>query len=243
MAIAFVDRVGQNNANAGGTSLVVTVGAPGAAQGHKLFVAFATNGDGTEVAPTCVDSKGNIYTIDDDRNMSLNGTKRLVVFSSLLTVALVNGDTITCACPTLTLRAMDVLRFSGLGAAKDRVTSRQVSTSTGASTLNTEPRRLANEVVIGICCWRNAVGTNTFTAGVSGAGYLAANLVVTATGFLYLATEYQIFSATGIESADGTISIANGWIMTGIGYCEPGVTFGQAPVVGHTEFTDVVGTT
>lgn len=244
MAIAFVGRVGQNLAVAAGTTLAVTVGVGGVAQGTKVIVVYEDNDNGTGNPPTCVDSKGNAYTLDADVQMSPNGNKRISFFSALLTVALVNLDTITVTCQNSNARRlMDVLNASGLGTAKDRVTSRIVSTNATPSTNPTEQRRFANEFLVAACAWAvNPPGPETWTAG---AGFLAANLVAAeaATTNNYLGTEYQIMSAVGTEAGTGTLFAARGWIMVMVGYCEAGVSFGQQPTTTVAEFADIVGLT
>lgn len=241
MAQAFVKRVAQNSSIVGGTTLSVVIPAAGVAQGNKVVVGFGYSDDGTGAQPTCADSKGNAYAVDGDMSMTTNGNKRLVVFSSLLTVALVNADTITVTSGNQSLRAMDVREFSGMGKAKDRVTMRQLSTSTAVTTLQTELRRLANEALVTWCLWRFTSPGDTWTAG---AGFLDGNLVPAdgAGVNLNLASEYQLFTVAGTDAGTGTIGpAARGWIAIQVGYCEPGVVFGQSPIAAPAEIASVAG--
>src|SRR4029079_8284092 len=66
---------------------------------------------------SCVDTKGNSYTVDTD---VMNGTSgsgdgvRTVILSAPITTALVSGNTITVTHPSVSARAVSVNEFSGL---------------------------------------------------------------------------------------------------------------------------------
>lgn len=226
MTIVFDPRIGQNNSIVGGITLAVVVPAAGVPVGDKVVVVFSYSDNGTGLQPTCADNKGNVYAVDFDGWMTTNGNKRLLFFSTRIANALVSGDVITVIHNSQTLRCMDVFQVSGLGTEKDRVTTTQVSTSTAVSTGNSELRRSINQMLITAVSWRGVVTGDTFTAG---ANFLAANLVEAAGAGvnLFLATEYQIVSAVGVDAGTGTIGpAARGWIGTEIGYAEPGISFG-----------------
>src|SRR4051812_7415616 len=95
------------------TTLTVLVNSTGVPKGRTLIVDLGWNGSGT-VAPTCVDTKGNVYTLDNANNTNQGNNIRMATFSSRISIPLVSGDVITGTIPAASVaRAMVVEQYNG----------------------------------------------------------------------------------------------------------------------------------
>src|SRR5262245_34929582 len=213
-AIALVQTVGGTATKTTGTSLAVTVAAPGVTAGDTLTISFAM--DPAAGAVTCADTKGNTYSVDADvTNGSGTTGVRALILSARVTTALVAGDTITITHPSVDARVMSVNEFSGL-----RATGRldRTATATGSSTnLSAGPTAVTSqpdELLMGVV----GVETKKGEPLTQGTGYTALPGANTGTfgaltSNMSVDEEYRIVSATGAYVADGTLITGRQWAM------------------------------
>src|SRR3990167_7261455 len=121
MALAFVQKIGDNSSSSGGTTLVITVPAGGVAQDSLIVI--AAGGSSSAVISSVADSKGNTYQVDDtEATYGFAGS----VATAIAATALVSGDTITITySASVTFRTACAYEFSGAASASwlDKVVS------------------------------------------------------------------------------------------------------------------------
>lgn len=184
----------------------------GAAVGDRVWFFSAMEcGDTTPASPVMgiTDSKSNSWTIFQTplRNGTTGGTVMIVGGSTVLTTALVAGDTVTINDTNndfgSTRRATIVAASSGVDTLDQQATyvGGSASSPTAGPTAATDT---ADEIVFGI--WGLGVRTFTPTTGFTTLGTQA-----TAAGTLdrQLSVEYKIVSATGAQSSNPTFSSAS----------------------------------
>lgn len=200
MPITFVQTVGTNFSNTLASSpvtLAVTVPAGGVPIGHHLIV--VGSGDQLGYSVTVADSKSNTYQSD----VSLSSARGVNFLSSKITTALVSGDTITITFTGFTgtnhAGRIAVYEFSGLATTAwfDK-TGNSSGTSTAPSAVTSAVTSQANELVMGAFTYANAGGTMAVGSGYT----LLSNI---ATSGNRVGTEYKLVSATGLQTANGTI--------------------------------------
>jgi hypothetical protein len=207
MAAAFVKRMTPGTRTNFSTTVSATAPVGGVAQGNRLLVGFISNNASGDAAPTCADSKGNVYASDV---VDIAGQRRTVIFSAPITVALLQNDLITATFTNTQRAAIDVLEFSGLLGLDVTGVSNSTGPTVGSTT--TPQRNYVNTVQFGVCGWNANGAGETFTAG---AGFLAAVTVEPSVAGTWrdLGTEYRILSAGGNQQADGSISSATNYAM------------------------------
>ncbi len=235
--------VGQANSITTGTTLTVTVPAAGVAAGNTVLVSFAM--DPVSGTVSVADSRGNTYTDDAD---IMNGTSgsgtgvRTVVLSAPVTTALVSGDTITITFPSVGSKAVSIYSVNDLISASrvDKTatgTGNSSSPSSGATAATTH----ANELLIGAVGSESKISSTTMTAGSS---FTLLNNASADTGnsstSITVFPEYRIVSATGAQTAGGSLLSSDRWaagIATYVSadqvitFPSPGnQTYGVAPV-------------
>src|SRR6185503_4176624 len=203
-AISFVKNVGTAAiGTSNGGSVSVTLGAGiSVVAGNTVLVSFAV--DPKNGAVSCADSKANAYTVDVDltNGSGINGV-RTAICRSMLTTALVPGDTITVSHPNTQDRAMSVNEFTGGVLVVDQTaTGTGTSASPSTATANTT---LANELLLGAIAVE--ASGQVFTAG---AGYTALPSSESSNGpatrRVSTFPEYKAAPAAGPYVADGTLS-------------------------------------
>jgi hypothetical protein len=110
MAVALIGNVGIAEPKSTSTTVVVTVGAGGVAVGTFLL-ARATSSASSGGLMSIADSKTNTWTVNTS---GLSWNPELLVAYTIVTNALVNGDTITVTTTSSGARAMSVDAFSGV---------------------------------------------------------------------------------------------------------------------------------
>lgn len=214
MPITFPGRVGQAEASNSAGTLQVVVGAAGVPLGERVHVVFGSTNLSSDAPPTCADSKGNVYTLDDTGGAA---TRTATVFSAKVTTPLVNGDTITVTCPVTTRRAMDVLRSTQTG---NREQSKQVQGSNAvpaSGNLNGQRTTLA-AFVLNVCCWNGTLGTDVFTPA---APYTNGNTVggAAASNWKLVGSAIWLPVASGVEgTGNGAITTAGSWTALAVVY-------------------------
>ncbi|MEA2079023.1 MAG: C25 family peptidase propeptide domain-containing protein, partial [Pseudomonadota bacterium] len=209
-AIQKVQDLGTNNSKAATTTLSVTLSS-GVTNGNSVIISFAADDGGGTV--TCADDvvPGNTYNVDVDVTSTNN--VRTVIISAHNVSGLVSGKTITVTLSSSGLaRAMSVTEFSGLvtSSTLDQTKS-STGTGTAPSSTATASTTFAHELLIGAIGFENKPNI-TLTAG---SGW--ANLPKDGTGTggpttnITIAPEYQIVTATGTYTADGTLSSSVDW--------------------------------
>lgn len=220
MAIA-ASLIGFNNATSGGTTLAATVPAGGVAVGQRVLVEFSSNNASTDAQPTCADSKGNVYVVDEE---SVLGAIRTIVFSAPVTTALVLNDTITVTCPSTGRREITAHQ-ANVGAMS--VSTKGTGTSSSPSSGPTPPRPVAESLILGACGWRFTATGDVFTPG-TGFGNVVTVEAGAVTTWRYLATEYRIVTVVGTDAATGTLNSSREWGMIAVVY--PAIA--EAPASG-----------
>ena len=235
--------VGQTNSTTTGTSLALTVPATGVAAGNTLLVSFAM--DPVSGTVSVADSRGNTYTDNAD---VMNGTSgsgtgvRTVVLSAPVTTALVSGDTITVTFPSVGSKAFSVYAVNDLISASrvdktNTATGSSSSPSSGATAATTH----ANELLVGAIGSESRVASVTMTAG--GSLSLLNNACAdtgTTSSSITVFPEYRIVSATGAQTASGSLTSSERWAAAIVAYVSadqvitfpsPGnQTYGVAPI-------------
>lgn len=194
MAIAFVQKIGGNSGNPYlGTTQTITVPAAGVTAGDLILVTVMAGSTGN---CSVSDSAGNVYTQDKVATESV-GPSSVQVFSAPNCLALTSGQTITVTFPTNTSQACSAFEFSGVAASSpvdvSAVGNNQGATWSTASATTTN----ANDLLIG--GHDNASGGGVTWA--SGWTALTGNDDLNGD---QLDTAYQIVSATGAYTANGT---------------------------------------
>lgn len=228
MPIGTPTFLAENSAN----SETITIPAGGVAAGDTLVVACGSSG--SDVLTGITDSKGNTYTVDD--------TEAGVPFalssgSSKLTTALVENDTVTITRNGAgSFVKVVLIVVTGLADTPvDKVASASgtgTTPSSGATAATTQ----ADEIVLGFCSFDAALASNDFSAG---AGFTKIGEWNT-NGDRTVAVEYEIVSATGAQTADGTLGTSVDWNMSVVTFKgEAGGTthFGAAALTGTGSLT------
>jgi hypothetical protein len=137
MAISFVQLLAGASTKTPGTTLAISVPAAGAKAG-SLVVVYAGMVDATARNPklfTCADNKGNTY-VNDNKIIGNASVCAAAIFTSRLSVALVNADTITVSwvfgAPSVAA-AMSAQNWSGATNALDQVNDAIGTSTTPAS--------------------------------------------------------------------------------------------------------------
>jgi hypothetical protein len=241
-AIQFVQTIGTATDCSGTStnSLVINVGSAVAA-GDTIIVGFGVGG-ATSGAASCTDSSGtNPYTVNADVSAGVPIDSRTVICSAPVNTALSTTDTITVFFPAQTSpKAASALEFSGLlqnlstvatdGSGTGSGSSTSPSATLSASTTN------ANDLLFGAIGWANT-GALTFAAGGvqdSGSGYTGVGEASCVPG-RQIDPEYQVVSATGAFTADGTLSAATQWAAGIVAYEEVPLTPTPTPTETPTQ--------
>lgn len=107
-----IDFVGDNTAEAAGTSLSITIVGDGVLAGHTMIVACMA--DYTSSGPSCSDSRGNSYTRVKTIPTTALGS-RMAVFTAPIATALEPGDTVTVSWPgSVSHRVVTANSFAGV---------------------------------------------------------------------------------------------------------------------------------
>jgi hypothetical protein len=187
MAIAKVRDGGQTSAT--GTTGPMSVPAAGHALGNTIFVCVSLNGS------TCTgitDSKGNTYTKQATSN------DELTLWSSVLTTALVSGDTITAAAAGSGNFAAASGEYSGVQGTVDQSTQKLQTPGAGTTitTTTTAATTVADELVFGCFLVGGTVGS--FVPS----GYTSLNNPQNVIANLWC---FKIVSSTGTQACSALI--------------------------------------
>lgn len=166
MAISYVKNVGTNGSvSTTATTLAVTVPAGGVPVGDLLTVRFCSNTYTVAGTVSCADTRGNTYQTDFSRINTADGIN--ILFSSLVTVALLAGDTITVTFPAGDQPyALSVDEFTGIASAGWRwqvdATGVQGSNLTPSDTITPAANPPVYTLVLG-ALFDNTYSTDGFT--------------------------------------------------------------------------------
>jgi hypothetical protein len=159
-SIAFVKNVGTASHGTGFfTNLTVTVPPAGVAAGDSIIISIYASSNTVTFA--CSDTKGNAYS----QNVAAGGggAPRSAIVSAHNVIALVSGDTITCAFPnSSTTSGMSVNEFSGLSPAPLDRTAAGAGTNSSVNSGLTLSTTQTDELVFGF------VHSPSFTPATSG---------------------------------------------------------------------------
>lgn len=167
MAVAFVKNGGvAGDKSSGVTSLSVTVPAGGHALGNLVVVVFGWQLASGVTLNNVTDSRGNAYTITDPGPAT--GNQKGGIAASVLTTALLAGDTITVAFSGTPNRiGISCLEFSGASVIEDVASTNAFSaTATSPSVGPITPASAVTLIIGGI----SEHGTTTLTEDSDSAG-------------------------------------------------------------------------
>lgn len=207
-----------SNTGTGASATVVRTLAAAVPLGQRVIVSYSSNALSTDAQPTCADSRGNTYVVDDEQiDPTPGGDLRVLVFSAPVTTALQIGDTITVTAASNTRRAIHAAYCNV--EAKER-TAKAGATSTSPSSGVTGARTAASSLLWGAMGGRSGTTGITFTAGTGFTG-IGGGMIESVAGASsrYLAAEYQLMSvAAGTDPATGTLSVSIPWEMIAVVY-------------------------
>ena len=204
MALAFVQKIGDNSSSSGGTTLAITVPAGGVAQDSLIVI--AAGGSSSAVISSVADSKGNTYQVDDtEATYGFAGS----VATAIAATALVSGDTITITySASVTFRTACAYEFSGAATASwlDKVVSAGDASGTSSAPDSglTATTAQADELIFA------AFTFLTVTISAEGSGYSALG-GRGGGGGRQVDAAYKIVSSTGTYKADCTLSGNSNW--------------------------------
>lgn len=190
-SITLHRHIGSASSTSSGTTLSVTVGAPGVPAGSTLLVKAAAAH--TASGPTMSDSRGNTYTRDRTTPSSGNVT-RAAIFSCPVATPLVQGDVIQIVWPSaVTPRLVSVDEFEDVALTSALLDQdSQSATSTGPVT-GTAP----------------AVDTTTADAMVY--GMMAVSGPSTDTYTEDTDADFASLTTVGTNTGSGDITLRSGW--------------------------------
>jgi hypothetical protein len=211
---------------------VVTLAAGKSAAVGDLVVVGLSSGS-SSATNTVTDSKGNTWTLGTAVSTSTPTVGRTQFAWSVLTTALVAGDTITCTSSATKQQTLDVMKavstvgWNGTSAtvldqqagAGSSATGTAVSSGATAATTN------ANDLVVGCCGIANTAATLT-----PGTGYTASPTGMLVAGAKQMECEYLVAAATGAQTATATIT-SSGWQMVVAAFKESAGGGGGGPTV------------
>ncbi len=206
-SISYVKNVGINNSKVANTSLSVTVPAGGVAAGNLVVVSFAIDGVSGTVSAT--DTQGNAYAVAANAQYATPGTGniRTVILYSVLSTALVSGNTITVSYPSRTAKAISVDEYTGVNTPDVFVTATGATTTPSTGNVTTNEN---NELLVAAFGVEGDI-SETFTVGGSfnaspptEAGTTGSTAATNAT----INPAYQIVGATGTYAATATLSVS-----------------------------------
>lgn len=173
---------------------------------ETILIAAGTRNSGTARIQSASDSKGNAYTVDVFKTHS-SGTQPTAagIARAVVTSALASGDTITATFPSAAVpRMIVVAKTTSKLTAVDK-TATTDGTSVTAYATGTMDTTVANELLFGMAC---AAGAQTSTPG-TGIVEVTPDYANTAGGgSASLSVGYQVLSATGSYTYNGTFSAA-----------------------------------
>lgn len=228
VAPAFVSLVGSRTETAVGTTIVVTVGAGGAASGNRVVVVASFQAPGIiepPISASCADSKGNTYNADGAL-LSFDPYPDTYIFSAHVTTPLVAGDTITVTHSPTAIRGATAQEWSGIKSGSDvtqymRDTHQDIngggtSVSSGNATFGESDFAFAVVATWSANSAFTPEGGWTDRAGFS---------VNSGGSFLEVYTEEKIKTGSGEDGLDGTLSVAanaNAWTGMYLSSCAGG---------------------
>lgn len=161
MAIAFVKNGGVNGSKAAVASLAITVPAGGHAVGNTVIVFCGDDGSATQNL-SIADSKGNTWV--DLHDVGTGGSSRRYMWGSVLTTALVAGDTITVTASTSTMAISGITsaEFSGVSLTEDIASTAAAGSSATSPSIG--PVTPPSAAVLILCpLWLLGPTSDTFT--------------------------------------------------------------------------------
>src|SRR5216684_934714 len=189
----FVRRIASATAAAGGTSIALTVGAPGVAAGDAVVVSVLLSSTSSITgALFATDTAGNLYTIARDVNDGSAGD-RVVVLVALNVKALAATNQITLKVPSSGEIHASADVFAGVTGID---TSAGASASTTTFSAGPVTTSQTPEILVG------AVGIESGSSPTWAAGW--SPLPALAISSDYLDSAYQVVNTTGPFSATGT---------------------------------------
>lgn len=204
MAIGTPVLLKENAVNASGQASIALVLTAGASVGDLVIVSLGYGKASNPSSFTVTDTGGNTWQLDRRDDKTTSNTPHTAIFSAILTTALSAGDTITVT-PDVTINYPigAAYRVSGIAGASwlDQAAGSQgVSASPSSGNVTTAQ---ADELLWGVVC---SGAPQAFTPG---SGWTE----VTDTGNTTkrLAIQYQIVSATGTYTSDGTLAASADW--------------------------------
>lgn len=167
---------------------------------------------------SCVDSKGNTYTMDANANRA--STHDMVMYSSVITTALASGDTITMTWEQSSNRRVGVMRaFSGCGA---RIASSNLTeaangnTNAGANGSSASAAATASPAGAGLVVGASAL-SSTFTG--TGPDSDVVNVKTTAgTVERGICTQWREDANNTTQTSTITLSGSTGWAAMAVTY-------------------------
>ena len=189
----FVRRIASATAAAGGTSIALTVGAPGVAAGDAVVVSVLLSSTSSITgALFATDTAGNLYTIARDVNDGSAGD-RVVVLVALNVKALAATNQITLKVPSSGEIHASADVFAGVTGID---TSAGASASTTTFSAGPVTTSQTPEILVG------AVGIESGSSPTWAAGW--SPLPALAISSDYLDSAYQVVNTTGPFTATGT---------------------------------------
>lgn len=231
----FVQDVVADQIVSSGTLVLTLPGGMNCAVGNSIIVAVAGLSGSSMSLTTIADSKGNSWTIDLN---TAGSTTALAICRSVLTVALVPGDTITIVCTggTIARLVAAASEWTGLvGSTPDKTATAFAASGTSPASGSTATTAHANELLFG------AVSENT-TSTPSLASDFTVDVAFTAltpaltTGVgnnKGLFPSYRVVTATGTYSVSGTLGTSRAWRASL-------VTYQYSPITAHPRSFGVV---
>lgn len=206
--MGWLRELAQSATLVSGTTLVLTVGAGGAAVGTTVCVAATGAAVGNRTVSSIVDSRANSYS--RDVNVS-SAASPLCLGMARITTALVPGDTITLTFSlAMTAMAACAHAFDDVSGAAVDTFQDQVSSGTALSSSATTTTATANELLFGAAQvqWNATAPSDDFTA--TGSFTELAAVLTTGAGSVHRALfpMYRYVTGTGAYAATGTIATA-----------------------------------
>ena len=216
MVISALTRIGEAKSSTGVTTRSIEVGGGGVPAGALLIVRLSYRQ--TAGTPTCVDDRGNTYTIDRDSGSSARG----VIFSAPVVTPLVAGDTIDATIASSEV-AMDAHYVTGADTSGTRVAA--ANSATGSSTtpsVGTTPTA-AGQLLIGTLARTGNAADDTNDADTTDGSWVAMTEVDPGAFFstnAILNGQYKLVTGISAQTYNPTLSASRNWGVCLVAYKE-----------------------
>lgn len=222
MAIGTPIELARNHSSAAVSTLVLTLGA--AVSAGDLILVVSVNHNTTTVVPSGVVDSGGVNAYTPVTVANSGGSGAMLAYCGNAGALAIN-DTITITWPSTRNVAAIAYKVSGAATAPFDVSATNPgASSTSLTTTATATTAQANELVMACFTWS---GTRTFTGDVAN-GYTAGTKEESVTTIRGVCAEWKVVSATGAQTALGTLNSASA-------YCGIVATFKEG---GASTFTE-----